>query len=394
MHLLVLGAWPELANQLVGLPARVSLLQAPGAADAREAAWAHRYVEVDYTDLGQGMRAAAEIHAEDPVDLVIGLREASLAVVGEIARKLGVPSMPGPVESLGADKAEVRRLLNGGGCHPVPYRVCRWPDELTEFVSEHGFPAIVKPANGFASFGVHTVTGPDDVGTAWAHASDVGFGAVLAEKLLTGQEYSVETLSVDGGHEVVAVTEKLTTGAPHFVETGHIVPARLDTPALAAVGEEAVRALTAIGHRLGPCHVEIIRTGDGPAVIEINRRLGGDRIWELVQLATGRDMAREALLHAAGVTFEPAKVPPNAAVIRYLYSTVDARCVTTLPHNAAAGVPGLVRVEFSVAAGARVRPVLSSKGRLGYVLVHGVDSERAVQAAAQAYDAVTAALLR
>ena len=390
MHVLLVGAWPELAYQLVGLPARVSVLQLPGAGGEPESAWAHRYLEVDYGHPRQAVRAAERIHHDDPIDVVVGLREFSLRAVAAIARRLGAECVPGPVGTLGADKAAVRRTLNRSGCRKVRYRRCGSATDVGQFAEAVGFPLVVKPAAGAGSVGVHAVARPDDIGPAWAHAvAAAAEGGVLAEELLIGPEYSVEVRSVNGLHEVVAVTEKLTTGRPHFVEIGHLVPARLDDAAAAELGAEAVRGLDAIGHARGPSHVELIRTARGPAIIEIDRRLGGDRIWELVALATGRNLMLESLLDAAGERHQAALGEPRGAAIRFLYADRPGRTAAKPSPRVSVAERELVRTHLAAGGGAPVSAARSSHDRLGYVLTVASDAEQAAKAAETIHQAVT-----
>jgi biotin carboxylase len=370
VHLLLAGAWPELANQLVGLPATVTLLELkgmPGGSElVREARWAHRHVVAQWNSRAAVITEAETVHAEDPVTVVAGFGEFTLPAVSWTARALRVPSVPGPADSLGSDKAAVRTVLNRGGCRPVRFQVCDTVADAAEFADRHGLPVVLKPAAGNGSLGVHAVENPDTLQTAWDHATASGLGAVLAEEMLVGPEYSVETRSVDGAHEVVAVTEKSTTGSPHFVETGHLVPARLNPTAGAAIGAEAIRALDAIHHQLGPCHVEVIVSRNGPAVVEINRRLGGDRIWELVQLATGRNLMRDSLLDATGIAHQPVGATGGAACIRFLTGTD----VGFDPPVASA--PGLVRLRWEPT---------TYHHRLGYVITRTEHPDDAVRSA-------------
>ncbi|GGK75271.1 ATP-grasp domain-containing protein [Mangrovihabitans endophyticus] len=378
MHLLLVGAWPELANQLVGLPARVSLVQLPGAADPRETAWAHRHACVDYVgDIAATVSLAVDIDRRDPVDVVAGFREFSLPAVRAVAEKLNVACVPGPAATLGHDKAAVRDMLNRSDCRSVPFRRCATAADVAAFAAAEGFPFVLKPAGGAGSAGVHAVCRAADIVPAWQHSSAVATnGRVVAERLLDGPEFSVEVRSAAGSHEVVAVTEKTTTGPPHFVEAGHLVPARLAPDVAGALAAEAVRALRAIGHETGPSHVELIRTTRGPTIVEINRRLGGDRIWELVLLATGRDLMRESLLDAVHAT--PALAPERrrAAAIRFVLDEQGDEGAD------AASPPELLR--RTVMTTHHRGPVRSSHDRLGYVLTTAADGDRAAQAAEQA----------
>jgi len=87
---------------------------------------------------------------------------------------------------------------------------------------------------------------------------------------------------------------------PYFEEVGHIVDAAdplLADPGLAAVLAAAHRAL---GFTDGITHAEFKLTGDGPVVIEVNARLGGDLIPYLGMRASGIDPGLAAAAVACG----------------------------------------------------------------------------------------------
>lgn len=388
MHLLMLGAWPELAERLVGLPARVTLIQPPGVATAREAAWAHRYVELDYHDHDKAIEVAERIHHADPVDAVVSFRELALPALAAVAARLGVRSISGPVETLPRTKNEVRALLNAGGCRVVRHRVCESEDDLAAFAAECGHSVVVKPSVAYVMGGAHGVAGPEDVAPAWRHVTAATEEEILAEERLIGPEFSVEVRSVDGEHEVVMVTGKQHTGMPYFIEVGHVVPAAVGADDHAAIVRETVWALTAAGHRTGPSHVEVILTEDGPAIVEINRRLAGDRIWELIQLATGRDLMTEVLLDAAGLPPSPTHRRAGGAAIAYLVADAQRRVAAELPVDAANSVDGLIRVKFTARPSSVAHTPDAPHSRLGYVMTVAETGEAAAEAAERAKELV------
>jgi biotin carboxylase len=386
-HVLLVGAWPKLIDQLVGLPARVSLLQLPGAATER-ASIPFRQVTVDYRDVDAAIDAAEQIHAVDPITVVVGLREFGLRATAAIARRLGTHCVPGPVESLDRDKAQVRAALEAGGCRAVRYAVCDSAAQLEGFRRAVGAPVVVKPRNGAGSVGVYAVTASEDVADGYRHAATAsGSSTVLAEELLEGPEFSVETFSVAGSHEIVAVTRKTTTGAPHFLETGHVTPAVLATDVKTGLAAQVSRALTAIGHRDGPSHVEVIYTAAGPAIVEINRRIGGDRIWELLMLALDRDLMTETLRTASGLSRPSYENAARTAAIRYLIATGDAKLPDPPSPDLLADIPGLVRLELANEH-AGSRPATSPFERVGYVLAVARTEADAVHAVDAAHDRV------
>jgi S-sulfo-L-cysteine synthase (3-phospho-L-serine-dependent) len=111
------------------------------------------------------------------------------------------------------------------------------------------------------------------------------------------------------------------TPPPFRVETGHDVPADLPDEVAKALIAEVHRALDAFGMVVGASHAEVKLTDDGPCVVEIGGRLGGDFIPQLVRLATGVDLHLEELRAVLGGA-APTEyvVPRRAAAMRVLHA--------------------------------------------------------------------------
>jgi biotin carboxylase len=187
---------------------------------------------------------------------------------------------------------------------------------------------------------------------------------------------------------VVAVTDKLTTGPPHFVELGHCVPSTLPEPVLQRVHETARRASEALGIDWGPTHTEMKVSDDRVVIIELGARLGGDRITShLVPLATGVDLVKASIRVALGEApgLEPRQT--QAASIRYLQASPGV--VTAIEGVAAAEVlPGVQELGVDVKVGERVPPVRSSGDRPGWVIAIGQTPEEAVHRAEAARNTI------
>ena len=103
-------------------------------------------------------------------------------------------------------------------------------------------------------------------------------GEIIVEEYMRGPEVSVETLAVNGKVTIVQITDKITTGQPHFVELGHSQPSSLSYEIQQQIRDITVAANEAIGIKDGPSHTEIIVTEKGPKIVELGARLGGDCI--------------------------------------------------------------------------------------------------------------------
>lgn len=165
------------------------------------------------------------------------------------------------------------------------------------------YPVIVKPTDRSGSRGITKLLDERGLAEAIENAKEQGFEKkALVEEFATGQEYSVECVSCHGEHHFLAMTKKYTTGAPHFIETGHLEPAPVSEEILRKVKETVFHALDSLKITSSASHSELKIASDGTIrLIEIGGRMGGDCIGsDLVQLSTGVDFVRAVIQIALG----------------------------------------------------------------------------------------------
>ena len=116
------------------------------------------------------------------------------------------------------------------------------------------------------------------------------------------REVSVEGISWEGRYQLLQVTDKVTTGAPHYVELAHHQPASLPDALRAKILEIVEDGVRALGIRYGATHAELMITSDSRVyVTEIGARRGGDFIGsDLVRLSTGYDFLEGVIKCALG----------------------------------------------------------------------------------------------
>jgi biotin carboxylase len=388
-HVLLVGGRAHNVERLVRAGVEYSLVQLPALADDQHARGARHHALLDYRSQAELLAVARAWHAQDPFDAVVSFTEYGLEPASRCAAALGVAGDNTRAVLATRDKTRTRELLDRAGLSPVRYRVCAQPAEAEAFLAAlPGTAAVMKPVAGGLSEGVYRVTSAADIRAYWGWTTRYAAGRpVLVEEYLDGPEYSVETMSRQGRHEVVLVTEKLTTGFPGFVELGHQVPARLDGRRHRSVAELITTFLDLVGQHTGPVHTELRLTPNGPRIIEAQTRIAGDQIWEMAELVTGADLIAETVAGLLGRP-SPARHPSTrAAAIRFFgYSDLMVRQVRGL--EAARRAPGVVRVVCALAPGRRLGPLVSSDSRQGYVLCTGASTAEAVTRAQAAHDLV------
>lgn len=183
------------------------------------------------------------------------------------------------------------------------------------------FPLIVKPADRSGSLGVAKITEWEELKSAIDVALDCSFKKqVMVEEFIEGREISVEFISYKGVHYSLQITDKVTTGAPHFVELEHHQPSTLSEQQFDEIYKITDKALNALRITNGASHSEYKITDDGKVyVIEIGGRMGGDFIGsDLVQLSTGYDFVKGIIEVALDTFVEPEITEYNYSGVYFL----------------------------------------------------------------------------
>lgn len=189
------------------------------------------------------------------------------------------------------------------------------------------YPVIVKPTDRSGSRGIFKLESSDGLEAAIKASLTESFEKkALVEEFAEGQEYSVECISYQGKHHMLAMTLKYTTGAPHFIETGHLEPAPVNKDMYEYVQRVVYHALDSLEIRNSASHTEIKINEKGEVrIIEIGGRMGGDCIGsDLVRYSTGIDYVRAVIQVACGI--EPDLTPvcePQSVEVRFIFTEND-----------------------------------------------------------------------
>jgi biotin carboxylase len=197
---------------------------------------------VDLKELQLPTQVAKGYHASRPFDTVLCFSENEQSIAAHIGKTLQLPYTTEKAVALSKDKALMREAFQSiPAIHEVFFRLCRdEKDVIRAYEDWHG-PLLVKPRNSSSSRGVSMVRSESDIAeaVAWVRqfCQDESF---LVEEYLEGPEVSVETLTLQDHHYIITITDKMTTGHPHFVEVGHTVPSRHPLTAQEAIKNQVI----------------------------------------------------------------------------------------------------------------------------------------------------------
>lgn len=391
-RVLIIGGKLQHLRKARELGLDVVLAQFPDEYDRAHWEYVDQALLLDYGDLDRFLPLARALHEAYPFQAAVSLFELGLLPAARINEALGLRGESVATVELLLDKWRMRQHLNAQNLSPVASAVGRSAQDVREFVQAYGLPVIVKPIRESGSLGVFHLRDQADVDVVadrfrslhdkpWA-AKDLSgaesFDEFLLEEFLDGPEISVETLSFDGRHVVVAVTDKETHG-PGFVETGHSQPSSLPAGPLEEVRRLVTDFLDAVGLRNGPGHTEVKLTSRGPRIVESHNRVGGDRINELTELAYGVDLERYALAAGFG-PLEPLTTSPEprgGAAIRFL-TPKPGRVVSVTGVDAVRADPAFVDLQLTVGPGDDVPPLTWNEDKVGHLIVRGATAAEAI----------------
>ena len=250
--------------------------------------------------------------------------------VNYLADKLGLIGNSLECTQISTNKYKMRQAFQANKVSvPKFIETSKFDTNTLEQISKMNLPIIVKPTDRSGSRSITKIENLDgeELQKAVEEAINVSFERkAIIEEYIEGEEFSAESISYRGKHTLLTVTRKQTTGAPHFIETGHIQPAGLDEETMKKIEKEVFAGLNSLKIENGASHAEFKITPNGEIkIIEIGARMGGDCIGsDLVQISTGYDFLKMVIDVALGNTPDFTKIiEPRKAVIKFIFSKED-----------------------------------------------------------------------
>ena len=329
------------------------------------------------------LEAAKKHNIDGIMTLASDMPMISVAIV---AKEMGLVGITEQTALNATNKAEMRQCLKESGV-PIPqfFRVSSKEEyeEAIDYFKTSKLKCIVKPADNSGSRGVDLLSDLSDeelISRAYEYSKSYSRGGdIVVEEYMEGPEVSVETLSVDGECHIIQITDKLTTGAPYFVEMGHSEPSAQPEDIKVRISEVASAAVKAIGIENGPSHTEIKVTKDGPKIVELGARLGGDNITtHLVPLSTGVDMVECCIKIALGEKPDLERKCELGSAIRY-FKTEKGIITNIIGIEDAKKLYGVMQVSIVHGIGEKVSEIKNSIDRIGFVIAQGENAVNAVE---------------
>jgi biotin carboxylase len=272
-------------------------------------------------------------------DAVLTFWEELPPVVARVAAALGLPGNPVTAVDSARSKLLTREASARAGL-PTPRSLrVQSLDELYAAAAQVGFPAVVKPEFGHSQVGCMRVDSFESLPDIyWLVRKEVegtnvvNFRAhndLLLEDYLDGVEFDVDLILESGECVFSSVSQQSPTREPSFQETGLHCPPDHGAKHVRRLVELSVKTVQAFGFVRGVLHVEGKCTSKGPRIVEVNARMGGGRIHQLVEAVWGIDLIEAHVRAALDLPQQlvPSRKPRCAVDHQLVYAPSSGRLV-------------------------------------------------------------------
>lgn len=338
--------------------------------------YADQFFNVSTVDIDAVCEVAKKIRPDGIMTLATDMPLRSVAASSSL---LDLPGLSYETAVKSTDKGEMIKAFKEHNVASPWFFIAKNESDIENISSQLIFPCIVKPTDNAGSRGVILVDELLNLKQAYLYSRKQSrSGEVIIEEFMTGKEVSVEVLVANGTVNILAVTDKLTTGAPHFVEMGHSQPSQLGINDIDIIKNLTIKAAKAIGIELGPAHVEIMLSEKGPKVIELGARMAGDCIAShLVPLSTGIDMVKATIDITLGSEPNIEPMYKKGSAIRY-FDVPEGIISSISGIDQALNTEGVKECFFSMGIGDEVKTVRSSTDRIGFIIAQGKNAIEAI----------------
>lgn len=349
----------------------IYVIAADGDANADGLQYADKALVANITSEEDMLRVARE----EQIDGVIHpCSEVCMNVMGRLNDELGLSGISREQAIRATNKHLMREAFECGKAPSPKSILTKSTEDAWKQFMALGSDGILKPSRNSGSRGIAKVEKGIESKERFIEKYEVAYKesrdkSVLIEQFIEGPEFSIEIIVWNGEVNVLTVTDKKTTGTPHFVELGHSQPSCFPAADVAELKAAAVAGVKALGVNNCACHAEAKLMGGKAYLMEIGARLGGDFIsTELTHLSTGIDMVAAAINCALGIApcMKPTE-PKHGVCIRYFCP--NPGMLVNISNTKILNDPHVYQWKIYHKVGDMIPEVTSSLCRSGHVIV-------------------------
>ncbi len=377
--ILVLGAGPYHGQAIAKIAeAGFTVLAADKNPNAPSKGAAHKFFPIDITD----KKALLDLAKAERIEGVMPINDFGTPTAAWLSKQLGLVGNSEKTAWLANDKGAMRECWHAAGLPNPRFKAVSDPAEIRSACRALGFPCVLKPTlTGGAGRGISVIKGADDIAWAVEFATpEARNGRFIIEDFVEGTELTVEAVSVNGTHTVLAMSDKIKLPAKTRVATSLNYSAAISESARKLVEKTVFHALDALNFTHGLSHTEVIISPDQEHVtlVETGARPGGGHVFHpLIEAVSG---VCAPTIFAAIMTGEKPEIPTilsRGGVYRF-FSPPPGILKAVENWEVARAMAGVLDIGIVVKVGERINEIMNSLHRPGFVVTGGKDRCEAI----------------
>ncbi|HBT4671005.1 TPA: ATP-grasp domain-containing protein [Klebsiella pneumoniae] len=265
------------------------------------------------------------------------LNDVYACISSKVNEELNLPGPDATSVSRAVSKFEQKKIFAENSIPTSGYSeiLMSEPAGFDDALNKLHLPVVVKPSEGTASNGVKLCQTYSEVCDHIEYLTEqkqqrpdlIPSDIILIEEYLPGTEYCVEFFD---GHYVGAM-RKIKRYGSDFYERGYTSELDADETTLLNIIETGIRAVEVAGVNWGPVHIDCIVNNGRASIIEINPRIAGSFICDIIRDAYGFNMVENLLdkLQEKKITIPENFQPDAYACVNFFLESDPPQWVVT-----------------------------------------------------------------
>lgn len=265
------------------------------------------------------------------------LNDVYACISSRVNEELNLPGPDATSVSRAVSKFEQKKIFAENSIPTSGYSeiLMSEPAGFDDALNKLHLPVVVKPSEGTASNGVKLCQTYSEVRDHIEYLTQqkqqrpdlIPSDIILIEEYLPGTEYCVEFFD---GHYIGAM-RKIKRYGSDFYERGYTSELDADETTLLNIIETGTRAVEVAGVNWGPVHIDCIVNNGRASIIEINPRIAGSFICDIIRDAYGFNMVENLLdkLQEEKITIPENFQPDSYACVNFFLESDPPQWVVT-----------------------------------------------------------------
>ncbi|QWG90249.1 MULTISPECIES: ATP-grasp domain-containing protein [Bacillus cereus group] len=252
------------------------------------------------------------------------------------------------------------------------YLIYKPTEPLSSFLKKNkkiNFPLIVKSPKSSGSKDVLLVKNKNQlIFSMQSLLKKLPNEEILLEEYVDGPQYLVEILVQNGKVHIIAVIEQEITLFERFIVTGYSLLGQVDKSLYNSLFNAVNSVIQAFNMKNGACHLELRRINNDWKLIEINPRISGGAMNDIIEIGHGINLVQETIQLMLGNKPLLNKKHHKYVYTHYLTVKSKGKLIRVTGKNRSSKYPGVEKVYIKPKKGTVLKPPTSMGHRCGYVL--------------------------